>query len=245
MSYSVIICEDDLVQLEQFEVLVKNYMLFHSELFDIALKTQFPDEVLSFLNDQPTNGGIYFLDIDLHSKMNGIDLASEIRRIDVQAKIIFVTTHDEMAPLTFKRKVEALDFIVKDQPIEDFRQNIYDTLTLAKTRIDKTMTRQKKCFSFTVGNQIYRVSLDDVCIVETSTIPHRLNLYTHTGLYEFYGNLNELEKKYPSLFRANRSCLINPESISEANFSKRKITFDKGLVRTFSIGKAKKLKSLM
>lgn len=245
MSYSVIICEDDLVQLQQFEVLINNYMLFHSELFEIALKTQSPDEVLEYLHEYPISNGIYFLDIDLHSKMNGIDLASEVRKNDVQAKIIFVTTHDEMAPLTFKKKVEALDFIAKDQPAEAYRQNIYDTLTLAKERIDQTMTKQHKCFAFTVGTQVYHVNLDDVFFVETSKIPHRLDLYTQTGQYEFYGNLNELEKKYSSLFRANRSCLVNPQTISEADFSKRKMRFGDELVRTFSLGKSKKLRTLM
>ncbi|WP_334330352.1 LytR/AlgR family response regulator transcription factor [Companilactobacillus sp. HBUAS59699] len=245
MTYPIIICEDDMVQLQQFEVLVNNYMLFHSDPFEVAFKAQSPDEVLKYLQEYPVTNGIYFLDIDLNSDLNGIDLAVKIRKIDVQAKIIFVTTHGEMAPLTFKRKVEALGFIAKDQKPEEFRQEFYDTLALAKERIDRIMTTQKKCFAFSVGNQIYHINLDDVLFVETSTVPHRLDLYTRNGKYEFYGNLNDLEKKYSSLFRANRSCLANPQTISEADFSKRKMHFGPELVRSFSLGKSKKLRTLM
>ncbi|WP_125568781.1 LytR/AlgR family response regulator transcription factor [Companilactobacillus insicii] len=245
MTYPIIICEDDMVQLQQFEILVNNYILFHNDPFEVAFKTQSPDEVLEYLQEYPTTNGIYFLDIDLKNQLTGIDLAVKIRKIDVQAKIIFVTTHDEMAPLTFKRKVEALGFITKDQEPEDFRQEFYDTLSLAKERIDRIMTTQKRCFAFSVGNQIYHINLDDVLFIETSTVPHRLDLYTRTGKYEFYGNLNDLEKKYSSLFRANRSCLANPQTISEADFSKRKMYFGPELVRPFSLGKAKKLKTLM
>nr|WP_235032807.1 hypothetical protein [Enterococcus sp. CSURQ0835] len=46
--------------------------------------------------------------------MNGIDLAEEIREKDVQAKIIFITTHDELIPLTIQHHIKALGFVTKD-----------------------------------------------------------------------------------------------------------------------------------
>ncbi|MFZ2743149.1 MAG: LytTR family DNA-binding domain-containing protein, partial [Trichococcus flocculiformis] len=65
------------------------------------------------------------------------------------------------------------------------------------------------------------------------------------GQYEFYGKLNELEKRYPNLFRVNRSCLINPVNIREIDYSTRTIRFGEELSCSFPLGKAKKIKEVV
>lgn len=244
MSYPIVICEDEAIQLHQLNDLMENYILFHNE-FHVALQASNPDAVVDFLEKEAPQNGIYFLDIDLKAQINGIQLAQIIRQTDVQAEIIFVTTHDELAPLTLKRKVAALDFIEKDQPLDDYRQEIYDTLDYAKELIDKTRNVQHKGFSFEVGSQVYNLDRSEVIFLEASDIPHRLNLISTNGRFEFYGKLTELEAKYDFLFRISRSCLINPENIQHVDFSIRKIRFLDGSTRKFSIGKSKKLKQVI
>ena len=245
MSYPIIMCEDNQIQLQQLDTLVENYILFHSDLFKVELTASKPQQVIDYLDQSEPQNGIYFLDIDLKAEIDGIQLAAIIRKKDVQAEIIFVTTHDELAPLTLKRKVAALDFIEKDQPLEDYRQEIYDTLDYAKQIIDETRTVQKKGFSFEVGSQVYNLDKSEVIFLEASDIPHRLNLDSTNGKFEFYGKLTELEKKYPFLFRISRSCLINPENIHHVDFSIREIGFSDGTTKKFSIGKSKKLKNII
>lgn len=46
--------------------------------------------------------------------MNGFELAQEIRKFDPRGFIIFITTHAELSYMTFTYKVEALDYIIKD-----------------------------------------------------------------------------------------------------------------------------------
>lgn len=243
--YPIVICEDDPIQRQQLDQLVENYILFHSNLFKIELTAAGPTEVLNYLTKSEPENGIYFLDIDLKADIDGIKLAEEIRKVDVQAEIIFVTTHDELAPLTLKRKVAAIDFIEKDQPLDDYRNEIYDALGYAKKIIDETRTVQKKGFSFEVGTQVYNLDRSEVIFLEASEIPHRLNLYSTNGKFEFYGKLTDLEDKYPFLFRISRSCLINPENIHHVDFSIREIGFSDGSSRKFSIGKSKKLKNII
>lgn len=243
--YPIVMCEDNQIQLQQLDTLIENYILFHSNLFKVELKAPNPDQVIDYLNEESPENGIYFLDIDLQADIDGIQLAEEIRKKDVQAEIIFVTTHDELAPLTLKRKVAALDFIEKDQPLDDYRKELYDSLDYAKKIIDETRTVQKKGFSFEVGSQVYNLDKSEVIFLEASDIPHRLNLYSTNGQFEFYGKLTELEKKYSFLFRISRSCLINPENIHHVDFSIREIGFIDGTTRKFSIGKSKKLKNII
>jgi two-component system response regulator AgrA len=245
MSYPIIVCEDQLIQLHQIETIIQNYILFHDEPFQITLKTQSPIEVKAYLRKFSPKQGIYFLDIDLNHSISGIDLAEEIRKHDAQAKIIFITTHDELLPLTIKRRVETLGFVEKDQPLENYRAEIIDLLSIAQKRIDSLKVDQHRAFVFSIGSQTFTFGLEEVLFVETSEIPHRVTLHVKDGQYEFYGKLNELAKQYPTLLKINRSCLVNPDNIKEINYKNRLVCFDKGLTRTFAVGKAKKIKEIL
>lgn len=245
MNYPIILCEDKLVQLQQLENIIRNYIIFHSKMLKIVLKTQSPQEVKEYLDKFEPQNGIYFLDIDLNHSINGIDLAEIIRRNDVQAKIIFITTHDEMAPLTLKRKVEALGFIVKDQEFDSFRSEIMDLLELAQQRIEAVKDASNSIFTFSVGTEIYNIDIDEILFVEPSNIPHRVILYTKEGQYEFYGRLNDLESKYSALFRASRQCLVNLKNTKKIDFHNRKLFFEEDLSRNLSIRRVKNLKSVL
>lgn len=242
MSYPIIICEDQIVQLNQLETIVQNFILFHSDIFRLSLKTQSPIEVENYLQKFSPKQGIYFLDIDLNHPINGIDLAEKIRAEDIQAKIIFITTHEEMIPLTIQRRVETLGFVSKDQSFESYRAEIVDLLVLAQERIDAMRISQNKAFIFSIGSQIFTIDVQDIYFMEPSDLPHRIRLYTKNGQYEFYEKLTDLEKQYPDFFRINRSCLANLHNMKEIDFKTRSIYFESDIVRTFSMGKASKIK---
>lgn len=242
MSYPIVVCEDNATQLKNIKVILESYLMFHDDPLKLVLVAQSPDQVFEYLSKKTLSRGIYFLDIDLGTNINGIDLAKQIRKIDVQANIIFTTTHDEMAPITLKNKVGAIDFIEKDQSIEDYRDNLYDALKYAETITDKTMKKENVNFSFEIGNQIYNFDKSEVVLIETSAVPHRLTLETINGNYEFYDKINGLEKEYSFLLKLSRSCLINPNNIRNANFTTRIITFKNGSTKKFPIGKSRKFK---
>lgn len=245
MTYSIIICEDQLIQLEQIKLIIKNYMLFHSERLKIELVTQDPRDVIQYIDTLQPKQGIYFLDIDLNADIDGLELAEYIRENDVQAKIIFMTTHDEYLPLTIKRRVEALGFIAKDQSLDDYRTEIMELLDLAQNRIDATKLDNNLSFQFSIGSQDFVLDSKTVYILEPSDLPHRIKLFTSDGQYEFYGNLSEIEKNYPFLTRVSRSCLVNLKNAQKIDYKKRLIYFDIELVRSFSIGKGKSIKQYL
>ncbi|KRK96852.1 response regulator [Companilactobacillus futsaii] len=242
MSYPIIICEDNPIQLKKITTLVENYLLFHANFFNLSLAVQTPEEVLKYLKTSNSNNGVYILDIDLKSNIDGIDLASEIRSRDINGNIIFTTTHEEMAPTTLKRKVAAVGFIEKDQTVENYRDELYGTLEYIKKLIESSKEYPKQNFIFEIGNQIFNFDQSEVFSVESSPIPHQLVFSSKHGQYEFYGKLNALESKYSFLFRLNRSCLINPMNIQQVNFHSRDVLLKNGVTKKFSIGKATKLK---
>lgn len=245
MSYPIIICEDNPVQLKQVEKTITNYLLFHEGNFDIKLATQSPDDVIYYLSKNKVSNGIFLLDIDLNHTVNGIELAVQIRQSCVDAKIIFITTHDELMPLTLQRKVEPLGFIAKDQALDVFRDEILELLISAKERNDKANTDKNQSFNFSIANQTFSINKDEILSIETSAIPHKIVLYTIDEQHEFYDKLSEISAKHPELFKISRSCLINLDNIETVNHHDREITFTNGMTRYYSIGKSKKLKNAM
>lgn len=248
MSYPIVICEDDYTQLQEISSIIENYIQFHNELFSIAIKSDNPKEITDYLKSHTIRNGIYFLDIDLKQSINGIDLAEEIRSIDVLARIVFVTTHDEMAPQTFQRKVEAIGFIAKDQDPDSFRKEIQDILVLSQKRIDevKIIKNSNEVITFFYDNTAYNVDSSEVLFIETSPInSHKLELYTKNGMFEFYGKLKDFETKYPFLVKVNRSCLVNPRSIQIADFNTKELKFNNELSRYVTPLRKRKLKEIM
>ena len=61
---------------------------------------------------------LFFLDIEIKGEeKSGLSIAREIRKKDPGAVIVFVTTHSEFMPITFRYQVAALDFI--DKTLDD------------------------------------------------------------------------------------------------------------------------------
>ena len=70
---------------------------------------------------------VYFLDIDI-GDMSGIAVAEEIRKVDVQAVIVFVTNYGDFHQRAFT--VHAFEYVVK--PIE--KKRLYKILQTGRLR---------------------------------------------------------------------------------------------------------------
>ncbi|APX73220.1 LytTR family DNA-binding domain-containing protein [Companilactobacillus allii] len=244
MSYSIVICEDKFNQTCGLSNIIKDYIQFHDEFSDNILKVKTPTEILEYVCNHNIHGGIYFLDADLKYSVNIMDLADKIRNSDVLSKIIFVTMYDELIQLAFERRIEAIGYIIKDQPYVTFREEIQDILSISCKRIDEArkINNQSNIFTFSINNKIYNIEKAEIILVETSVTSHKVNIYTETNKFEFYGKLKEISKQYPYLLRINKSCLANPKAIKVADFSKNEILFKEGFIRHFSPLSRQKLK---
>lgn len=233
--YPIIICEDSHTQLSHITTLVNNYILFHEDRFFLGLASNSPDDVLIYIHKFKPKKGVYLLDIDLNHSMNGIELAERIRKSDTEAKLIFITTHEEAAPLTVKRHLEATDFIEKGYSIAELRDALYKSLEIAYQRLTDTLDERKQSFSFSFASKTYNFNFDDVMILETSGFSHKLVLKTRNGEYQFSGKLSDYEQKYPQLFRISKSSLINPDNVFTIDYRVKIITMQNQSTVPFSI----------
>lgn len=220
----VIICEDNSVHREKLKQLIENTILKEELDLNIMLSTGEPEEVLSYVSKN-NNTGIYFLDVDLKSDMNGIKLGEKIREVDQMGFIVFVTTHMEMSYLAFKYKVEAMDYVIKDD--SDFKERVTSCLLKSYNTYYKKKGNEEY-ISISSDDRIINIRLNDILFIETS-VSHKIKVHEENKQVEFYGNLKDIyEKLTPNFYRCHKSYIVNKNKISEVDKKHNKIIMING-----------------
>ncbi|AHN24005.1 response regulator transcription factor [Lysinibacillus sphaericus] len=224
----VIICEDDISQRQFILNEIVQYANFHLPGTEVVLCASSGAEVLSYINQYPAD--CYFLDIDLEGIMCGLELASLIREKDSLANIIFVTMFADKLRLTFKYKIAAMDYIVKDPDKEIFQENLTLALNTAYQRYVSIGQQSDRVnmLQIKVGENIKNIKYANIYYLETATVAHKLRLHTKDGTYEFYGKLKDYEKLDSRFRRCHNSYLINIDYMIEFSPKERMLTMSNG-----------------
>lgn len=146
---------------------------------------------------------IILMDIQMKF-MDGMSAAEEIRKLDTDVVIIFITNMKQYAIRGYA--VEALDYIVK--PISYF--TLSERLKRAIARIKK---KTRKVRTFHVKGGIIRIQVEDLYYIESQG--HTLIYHTSSGIYEGTGTMKELEELLAEdhFCRGNKSYLINLDRV--------------------------------
>lgn len=236
----VILCEDNKQLLQKLTTYIQNYAMIEENSIEVVLQCSNPMELLSYI--QSNKADCYFLDIDLGSEINGMDLAKQIRQVDPIASIIFVTTHSEMLHLTFAYRVEALDFIIKDD-FSELKPNVINALKTAYDKYEKIGNHvSTRYYQIKIGEFVKNIDLQHLLYFKAADTAHKINLYTLHGQFEFYQSLNEIENSDDSFFRCHKSYIINLKNIKEVNLKTKNILMKNGVQCPLSFRKIKVLK---
>lgn len=208
----VVICEDNSVHLEKLKGIIKNTILREKLDLRIGVCTANPKEVIEYIKEHKITG-IYFLDVDLKNTMNGIKLGETIRNMDSEGFIIFTTTHLEMSYLAFKYKVEAMDYVIKDEC--DSKERINSCLLKAYDTYFRNK-HDEELITIKEDTRIIRIKPSNILFIETTGIAHKIRVHEHNRQIEFYGNLKDVQKLLPSNFyRCHKSYIVNRDKIDE------------------------------
>lgn len=219
---SVIVCEDNEEQRKRITNFIEDSIMIENLDMEIALSAEDPAEIIEYLKNNEVSG-LYFLDVDLQSDMNGIKLAEAIREYDPRGFIVFVTTHAEMSYLTFIYKVEAMDYIIKDN-YETIKERIHQCILNAHKKYSSKATELQKNLTIKVEDKIISIEYNKILFFETSNIIHKVILHAVDRKIEFYSKMKEIEEKLDSRFyRCHRSFLVNKDNIKEIDKNNRVI----------------------
>ena len=224
---NIFVCEDDAAQRRTVVNIIQNTVLIEELDMQLILDTEDPYRLLEKVRTS-RNTGIYFLDIDLNSSMNGMKLAQQIRLYDPRGFIIFITAHSELSYMTFQYRVEAMDFVLKDNPAEA-KVKLRECLLNAMERHTLQTNKTHKVYTLEVGGRKISVDYEDILFFETSSNIHKVILHAKDRQIEFPSTLKELTGVLDSNFvRCHRAFLVNKNNIKEVDTKNRIIHFANG-----------------
>lgn len=228
---SIFICEDQKMVRNAIEKEIRNHVMIQNYDMNVMLSTHDPQILLQQVQ-QSSSRGIYFLDIDLgNNTLDGFELGKEIRKYDSRGFIIYVTAFGNMAFKTFQYHLEALDYIVKEDPVE-MLSGIRRCLDTIVTRIaEEAADEYKEFYTIKILDSIKHIPVNDILFFETSSRTHRIILYSTTERIDFIGTLQDIENELaPRFIRTHRSFLVNIDNIQEINPKRSELVLKNGQV---------------
>lgn len=142
---------------------------------------------------------IILMDIEMKF-VDGMTAAEEIRRVDSEVIIIFITNMTQYAIRGYE--VDAMDYVLKPVSYFAFSQKIKKAVAKLQKRKDAYITIQIK------GGMV-RVNVEDIYYVESQG--HNLLYHIADGIYTASGTMKSAEEelvKY-EFYRGNKCYLIN------------------------------------
>lgn len=224
----VFICEDDEGIRSICEEYIRKQIIIEGYDMEVALSSGCPEEVLGAAA-QLARRGIYFLDVELKGEtMDGFSLGYEIRKIDSRGFIVYVTAFKDLAFETFRYHLEALDYIVKENP-EKMLRGISHSLAVINDRMLAEAKDQREFFTVKEMDIVKHVPMDEILFFETSGRTHRIELHGFQDRFDFIGSMRELEKQLGGRFlRVHRAYLVNVEQIREVDLKHRELLMKNG-----------------
>lgn len=237
----IYICEDVEEQRARFVDYINSAILIHEYDMRIKMDTSNPEALIEQLK-RSENMGLYFLDIDLKSNKDGLMLAKEIREYDPRGFIVFITSHPEMSFLTFQYKVEALDYILKDDS-QKLKSQIYACIEHVNKKYMNLSRGYRKTISITKGGRKIALEYSNILFFETSEKEHKIIVHTMDRSMEFFGKLKDIGEKVGNDFiRCHRAYLVNKENIQEVVYASKVIIMKNGAICPISHRMASKMK---
>ena len=155
------------------------------------------------LEDYPSGADAVFLDIEM-AGMNGMETARQLRRLDRDVPLLFVTNMVQFALEGYE--VDAADFIVK--PVE------YASFALRMDRLMRRLDREKERFLLVKqGSRTLRCDVREILYIEslnTKTILHRLTGEPVVCTEPLYTMEKSLEGGF---FRCHNAFLVNLDHV--------------------------------
>lgn len=223
---NIFVLEDDFKQQERIERIIAILLEKHKivpKKFEISGK---PDQLLQLIEEKGVHQ-LFFLDIEIkEEELKGLQVAKQIREIDPYASIVFVTTHTEFMPLSFRYQVSALDYIDKELGATEFELRIESALLNTHSKDSKAVSDDSFYFKSKYAQVQY--PFNEVYYIETSPRPHRVILYTKTDRMEFTASLSDILKQDKRLLQCHRSFAINPRNVVKVDRQAKKLYFPNG-----------------
>lgn len=195
-----VLCDDNSNILNKLSIMLDNIFSKNNYEAKVAFSSCDVNKILTFVNSNKTD--VLLLDINLNSKISGLELAEKVRAKNKDCYIIFLTGHLEYAMMAYKFKT--FDYLAKPITSERLEETVTrlfeDVHGLPKKyiKIDNKNT-------FIDENEIEYIKRDGMKIV----------YHTANKDYEAYSSFNKIQENLPNNFiRCHKSYIANINKIT-------------------------------
>ena len=191
----IAIVEDEDSYAEQLVEFIDRYQAESGNYFKITRFTD-GDEIT---NNYKGQFDIILMDIEMKF-MDGMTAAEEIRRLDQEVIIMFITNMTNYAIRGYQ--VDALDYVVKPVSYFAFSQKL-------GRAIGKMKKASTKIISIEMSSGVKKLDIDNVFYIESEG--HNLNFYTTGGEFSVRAKIGDFEEQLSryNFFRSNKGYLVN------------------------------------
>lgn len=195
----IAIVEDEALYAEQLKSYLKRYEEEQGQTFSIRIFSDGDEIVHKYRSDFD----IILMDVEMKF-MDGMTAAEEIRRVDTEVVIIFITNMAQYAIRGYA--VDALDYVLKPVSYFAFSERL-------KRAIERMRRRESKCIMVNIKGGTVRLNIANIFYVDSEG--HTLILHTILGNYETTGTMREMEEKLRDMnfCRGNKGYLINLQHV--------------------------------
>jgi DNA-binding LytR/AlgR family response regulator len=195
----IAIVEDEIRYQEQLIEFLRKFEQDRREIIEIEIFSD-GDEIVENYKAQ---FDIILMDVQMQF-MDGMSAAEEIRKLDTEVVIIFITNAAQYAIKGYA--VDALDYVLK--PISYFQFS--ERLNRAVERMKK---RETHYLTISLKGGVKRLKISDIHYVESQG--HNLVYRTNKGEFIATGTMKDLENQLSSFhfYRGHKGYLINLEHV--------------------------------
>jgi DNA-binding LytR/AlgR family response regulator len=216
----IAICDDNKIYMEAFTELLCRVMDKLDMQYEIIIKAN-SIELFKLLHEK-NYADIYFMDIDLSSKETGIDLAQEVKAVNINAYIIFITDYLQYALQVFKaHPFSFLPKPVTEKMLEQCLQEINSDIS-QKNELDSIEIKS--------GSVLFILKSNEIIYIEKYA--GKCVIYLKNKKIETFESLSSLENrlgKFQNFIRCHKSFIINFNHVKELNLFDNKIILNENL----------------
>ena len=209
-----VVCEDNKAILDRLSKMLESLFIKHHLDAEVSLASTDADSTLQYIENNTVNA--IFLDIDLKSKISGLDIAEKIRKTNKQVYIVFISAHLEYILKAYQYKT--FDFMPKPITFERLEDTILRMM-------DDMSVKDNTSHFIRLNNRNTIINEDSINYIKKDGM--KLVFYTDNRIYETYSSFNKIsEELSPNFVRCHKSYIANINKITDVSPSKNTIIFN-------------------
>ena len=215
-----ILVDDEKIMRDKERQLINEVLFSGNVEYEILEYSHLTDELKTVINN--SNPKVYIMDIDLNSKVSGLDIGKYIRNYDWDSEIIYITNHDKMFEKVFRNIYKVFDFIEKFDSMEERFKNDINQILLRKW--------DKKKFTYSNNRISFEIYLDDILYLYRDTVERKVAIKTVKGnIFYVNKNINQIIEDLDDRFiQVHRSCIVNKDKVNVYNWANGYFVLDTG-----------------